>query len=1178
MNLKNYFKSFLMLMVFCQVSSLTFAQNQTELDAAIAFLKENQKELQLSDSDIDNAHLNDFYKSQHNGLTHIYLNQTFEGVKIAQAIININILPNGEVLHYGNKFIPNLAQKINGSTPTLEPQIALAKIMERFELETIQVPPLKELVNEQHFIYEPAGIALEPIVIKLVYAKESEDKVRLAWQVELYELDAKHWWNAKVDAQTGDLILIDDQVIHCDFNESGEFCVEHGHVHTTHSVKKTTKTKTASSAIMANSYNVFPLEVESPNHGGRELVTAPANDIASPFGWHDTDGVDGHEYTITRGNNVHAYHDIYNFNTSVGDEPDGGNSLDFDFPLDLSSGLPYSQVNPAIVNLFYWNNTLHDLWYQYGFDEVSGNFQANNYGNGGLDGDYVRAEGLDGGFTNNAFWGSAGDGSNARMQMFIWTGDALPPTDPPVLRVDAPANLAGDYAFDQGLFGGAPFIPPVVSEIVLVDDGVGIGSDACEDIINGADIAGKIALIDRGDCQFGVKALKAENEGAIAVIICNNIPGDGTFPMGGGTDGGDVNIPAIMISFEDCDTLKTALPGLNMEFGFIIPPALPAPGPSGVDGDFDNGIIAHEYTHGISIRLTGGPSEGGCLSSQAQPEQAGEGWSDWVGLVMTTDEDNFAEEVRGIGTYAIGQPITGDGIRQYPYTRDMNINPHTYGDLPDVAVPHGVGSIWCAMTWDLYWNLVDEYGFDDDMFNGTGGNNIAMQLVIDGLKLQPCSPSFVDARDAILAADVANYNGANQCLIWETFARRGLGVSAVAGGTEAFDTPGLCSPIKITKLAVDEIDAGEVITYSIEVTNNLQSLVVNVDVNDMIPAGTSLIEASISCSNYTFANDILSFDFSDIDAGGTINCTYQLMVDQAPFSVVTFEDGAEAGETAWEISSAVGAVNWAADANSYEGDFAWFAEDIETESDQYLALAEPIELTEANPGLAFRHWYDTEATWDGGVVEISTDDGATWEDLGAAMIQNGYNGTIEVNPASAISGRMAFNGDSEGYIRTIVDLSSYSGSTVQVRFRFASDGAVGGLGWYVDNVELYSDLHTISNIACAQFGGSAEDNCDEVLTIVQGDGMTATNDLEKDLRVSISPNPTKGHFTLTMINQDNSPAMIQVLSVDGRMLQSKNVGYSNGNFEFDLSNYSAGVYYIQVQTDETLITEKVVVQ
>ena len=94
----------------------------------------------------------------------------------------------------------------------------------------------------------------------------------------------------------------------------------------------------------------------------------------------------------------------------------------------------------------------------------------------------------------------------------------------------------------------------------------------------------------------------------------------------------------------------------------------------------------------------------------------------------------------------------------------MAINPHTYDSIKTAAVPHGVGSVWAEMLWEMTYALIDEYGFNANLITGTAGNNISLQLVMDGMKLQPCSPGFVDARNAILAADQANYGGANQCL------------------------------------------------------------------------------------------------------------------------------------------------------------------------------------------------------------------------------------------------------------------------------------------------------------------------------------------------------------------------------------------------------------------------------
>jgi extracellular elastinolytic metalloproteinase len=176
----------------------------------------------------------------------------------------------------------------------------------------------------------------------------------------------------------------------------------------------------------------------------------------------------------------------------------------------------------------------------------------------------------------------------------------------------------------------------------------------------------------------------------------------------------------------------------------------------------------------------------------------GEGWSDWLALIMTMEAGDNAEDPRGIGTFSRGQGSGGLGLRTNPYTTDVTLNPFTYAssNSPTESAPHGVGSVWATMIWDLTWAFVDEYGFDPDTYNGTGGNNIAFQLIVDGLKLQQCNPGFVSGRDGILMADELANGGVNRCLIWETFAARGLGVAADQGSrfdrfdqVENFDVP-----------------------------------------------------------------------------------------------------------------------------------------------------------------------------------------------------------------------------------------------------------------------------------------------------------------------------------------------------------------------------------------------------
>ena len=135
------------------------------------------------------------------------------------------------------------------------------------------------------------------------------------------------------------------------------------------------------------------------------------------------------------------------------------------------------------------------------------------------------------------------------------------------------------------------------------------------------------------------------------------------------------------------------------------------------DGDYDNLVIVHEYAHGISNRLTGGGNNSSCLNNQ---EQMGEGWSDWYGLVMTMEVGDLGPDARGAGTWLFGQGANGPGIREFPYSTDLNINNHTYDRIKTAAVPHGVGSVWAAMLWEVTWALIDQYGFDTDFYNGTG--------------------------------------------------------------------------------------------------------------------------------------------------------------------------------------------------------------------------------------------------------------------------------------------------------------------------------------------------------------------------------------------------------------------------------------------------------------------------
>ncbi len=585
--------------------------------------------------------------SRASGIQHIYFRQLFNDIEIFGTESSIHTMADGKVVSKNSKFIKNTADKLKGS---IQPGLTAPQAVQAAALQLgYTINGSLAVIEKAHGVARETllsggGISLSPIPAKLMYAlTESEDLV-LTWDLSIE--GKTDWWSVRVNATTGKIVNRANWMVSCATNHDHSNDVKEMNFNTNlYDIPNYNQIIANQPTACIECYEVIALPLESPYYGARTIEVKPADPIASPYGWHDTNGAAGAEYTVTRGNNVDAYEDGNN----SGYQPDGGSNLDF-------TGYPFSQIysnanqyeDAAITNLFYMNNVFHDILYQYGFDEVSGNFQQNNYGNGGAGNDYVQAEAQDGSGTCNANFGTPPDGSKPRMQMYI----------------------CGDK-----------------------------------------------------------------------------------------------------------------------------------------DGDFDNLVILHEYGHGVSNRLTGGPAASSCLQNT---EQMGEGWSDFFGVLLTMEAGDLGADPRAVGTYLFGQGQGGAGIRDYPYSTSMAVNPQTYDFIKTAAVPHGVGSVWAQMLWEVTWALVDEHGFDANPYNFTGdvnqdaGNIMAMAIVIEGMKLQPCSPGFVDGRNAIIAADQAIYGGANECIIWDAFAKRGLGYSASQGssssrsdGIQAFDTPSQTASLSV---------------------------------------------------------------------------------------------------------------------------------------------------------------------------------------------------------------------------------------------------------------------------------------------------------------------------------------------------------------------------------------------
>ncbi len=811
-------------------------------DAARNYVQHNKQEFGLTGSDINEIVVSREVTSRHNGVTHVYLQQQYRAIDVHNGILNVNVGADGRVISAGNRFVANIASAAGGAIArkaAAEAVVAAAEHLNLKPTKAFEVMYRKGGASEAVTLSD-GGVAASPIDARLVWLP-SHGAVRLAWRVDIEEPSGEHWWNAFVDAETGELLAKEDLIVH-DSVQAIEAAIARP--------AGAPSALSSFSDLDGSSYNVFALPFESPSDGDRTLVSGAADPAASPFGWHDTDGAPGAEFTLTRGNNAHAYADRDANNVpDPGTDPDGGPGLTFDFDLDLTKR-PFDSQPAMVTNLFYWNNIIHDITFGYGFDEAAGNFQVNNYGNGGLGNDDVRAEAQDGSGRNNANFGTPVDGLRPRMQMFEWRSSAPNP-----ITVHPPSAIAGTYFGPMAGFGESLVTTgPITGEVVFVGRGCDPAYQAGQPFDPYlANPAGKIALIDRGSCTFVSKVKKAQDNGALTVIVANNIAGP-PFGMGGADP--TITIPSVMISLDDGNLFKANLPLT----------ATVADGTGGApdrDSDLDNGVICHEYGHGVSNRLTGGPNTVACLQNA---EQMGEGWSDWFAITFTTHPTDTATTPRGVGTYVIFEPPDGVGIRPTAYTTDMSVNPSTYASVADtvnISQPHGIGYVWNTMLWETYWNLVDRHGYNADLYGDwtTGGNNLALQLVMDGMKFQPCSPGFVDGRNAILQADDALTgtggagSGANQCEIWRAFAKRGLGTSASQGssfsrtdGVAGFDLPASCTAATFGGFQppvsgapdINDVNAGSTVPVKFTLTGAGDSLSIDsqpVDCETLVPTG-----------------------------------------------------------------------------------------------------------------------------------------------------------------------------------------------------------------------------------------------------------------------------------------------------------------------------------------------------
>jgi Fungalysin metallopeptidase (M36)/FG-GAP-like repeat/Fungalysin/Thermolysin Propeptide Motif len=520
------------------------------------------------------------------------------------------------------------------------------------------------------------------------------------------------------------------------------------------------------------------------------------------------------------------------------------------------------------------------------------------------------------------------------------------------------------------------------------------------------------------------------------------------------------------------------------------------------DGDLDADVVIHEHTHGLSNRLHGNASGLGSTVSRGM----GEGWSDFYAHAMLSEPNDPINGIYTTGAYSTlnfrtAAPFSNlgnyyYGIRRFPkavmsFTGGPNNRPHnplTFKDTdagqldtsdgafeagfpPTTTSVHFLGEVWSSALWEVRAKLIARLG-------ATAGNRKALQLVTDGMKLSPLNPDMIQGRDAILAAarasNIAPEASADVADVWSGFAIRGFGFSATYNSltsvTEAFDLPNVIQSPNFT--FTDSFgngngfaDPGEALTLNVPITNNSGGSVTNVTLQtgnavgiygDMSDSQTVSRNIQYSVSPNQPCGSIVNLAFNISSSRGSYSVTRQLSIGSPNLGLSRNFDNAAILPSGWTSSSTGVGLGWAVSTTSAATlPNALFATDP-TSSSSSIIETEPVAISSPASRLRFKINYDTEPNWDGTILEVKIGSGAYTEILAAGGIFTNGAYNTELNTGTfPNAGLRAWSGNSNGFSQVEVTLPALAnGQNVQFRWTAGSDGAIGGVGTYIDDLQI----------------------------------------------------------------------------------------------------------------------------
>ncbi|MCB1554734.1 MAG: M36 family metallopeptidase [Xanthomonadales bacterium] len=531
------------------------------------------------------------------------------------------------------------------------------------------------------------------------------------------------------------------------------------------------------------------------------------------------------------------------------------------------------------------------------------------------------------------------------------------------------------------------------------------------------------------------------------------------------------------------------------------------------DVALDSQVVAHEWAHFLTHRLIGDTLGLDTLQSSGM----GEGWSDFVALLATAkDSDRERPGNANLqGAYAIGPYVFHSyyGPRRYPYSTDMQKNPLSLRYLEsDLALPEGVpaafgengrrnylshqqGEVWASALWDAYVALLNDA--PRDQF--TAVQNRMKRYLVASLKMTPYSPTMVEGRDALLAVVLAEGAVRDHELMAAAFAKRGLGAGAYIPDRYSLFNFGVIesqlvgSALRITSLSYappigcdtdNYLDIGEQADMLIRVQNvgmvdepdvhvalsgdqpglafpegdvvAVGALAIGESKDVRVPirltgagAGTNATLSAMPQSQGLLAERLTGAELAlTVHADRVLNSTDTELFQSLDSEWTQRFDRPEADQKPWSIE-VEGSVRVLRGHDYHRSTISWLeAPVIEVGTDPLVVtLTDRYLLEQANDEIAF----------DGGLIQVSVDDGATWTDVDpeAAGYITGVLSDAYENPAA---GRKAITGQSSfpEFEQHVLDFGTQfaPGTRVRLRFGVATDRSVLAGGWDIDSIQV----------------------------------------------------------------------------------------------------------------------------